>query len=45
MIIDIHGHRFKIYTLVSETHENVDLLIGIKCILIGRNDYFTRVMF
>ena len=27
-IVDIHGHRFKIYTLVSEFHENVDL--GIK---------------
>ena len=30
MIIDIHGHRFEIYTLVSEIHENVDLVIGIK---------------
>ena len=28
--VDIHGHRFKIYTLVSEIHENVDLLLGIK---------------
>ena len=24
VIVDIHGHRFKIYTLVSEIHENVD---------------------
>ena len=24
VIIDIHGHRFEIYTLVSEIHENVD---------------------
>ena len=30
MIIDIHGHRFEIYTLVSEIHENVDLVLGIK---------------
>ena len=30
VIIDIHGHRFKIYTLVSEIHENVDLVLGIK---------------
>ena len=28
--VDIHGHRFKIYTLVSEIHENVDLVLGIK---------------
>ena len=30
IIVDIHGHRFKIYTLVSEIHENVDLVLGIK---------------
>ena len=30
VIIDVHGHRFKIYTLVSEIHENVDLVLGIK---------------
>ena len=28
--MEIHGHRFKIYTLVSEIHENVDLVLGIK---------------
>ena len=28
--MDIHGHRFEIYTLVSEIHENVDLVLGIK---------------
>ena len=28
VIVDIH--RFKIYTLVSEIHENVDLVLGIK---------------
>ena len=30
LIIDVHGHRFEIYTLVSEIHENVDLVPGIK---------------
>ena len=30
IIIDIHGHRFEIYTLVSEIHENVDIVLGIK---------------
>ena len=32
VIIDIHGHRFKIYILVSEIHENVDLVLGIKIV-------------
>ena len=30
VIIDIHGHRFKIFTLVSESHDNVDLVMGMK---------------
>ena len=30
MIVDIHGHRFKIFTLVSEIHDNVDLVMGMK---------------
>ena len=30
VIIDAHGHRFEIYTLVSEIHENVNLVLGIK---------------
>ena len=30
MIINIHGHRFEIFTLVSEIHDNVDLVMGIK---------------
>ena len=29
MIIDIHGQRFEIYTLASEIHENIDLVLGI----------------
>ena len=30
IIIDILGHRFEIYTLASEIHENVDIVLGIK---------------
>ena len=30
VIIDVHRHRLEIYTLVSEIHENVDLILGIK---------------
>ena len=30
VIVDIHRHRFEIYTLVSEIHENIDLVLGIK---------------
>ena len=30
VIIDVHGHRFKIYTLVSKIHENIHLVLGIK---------------
>ena len=30
VIIDVHRHRFEIFTLVSEIHENVDLVLGIK---------------
>ena len=30
VIVDIHGHRFEIFTLVSEIHENIDLVLGIK---------------
>ena len=30
IVIDIHVHRFEIFTLVSEIHENVDLVLGIK---------------
>ena len=29
-IIDIQRHRFEIYNLVPEIHENVDLVLGIK---------------
>ena len=30
VIVDMHGHRFQIYTLVLDIHENVDLVLGIK---------------
>ena len=30
VIVDIHRHRFEIYTLVSEIHENIDMVLGIK---------------
>ena len=29
IVIDIHGHRFEIFTLLSEILENVDLVFGI----------------
>ena len=33
VIIGVHGHRFEIYTLVSEIHENVGLVLGIKNVI------------
>ena len=33
VIVDIHGHRFEIYTLASAIHEKVDLDFGIKNVL------------
>ena len=30
VIVEIAGHRFEIYMLVSEIHDNVDLVLGIK---------------
>ena len=30
VIIDIHGHRFDIFTLVSKIHDHVDLVMGMK---------------
>ena len=38
VIVEIAGHRFEIYTLVSEIHDNVDLVLGIKkCIRIRKH--------
>ena len=30
MTIDIHGHRFEIFILVSKIHDNVVLVMGMK---------------
>ena len=30
VIVDIHGYRFKVFTLVLEIHDNVDLVLGMK---------------
>ena len=30
IIIHIHGHRFEMYTLVSEVHKNIDIGLGIR---------------
>ena len=30
VIIEIHGHRFEIFTLVFEIHDNLDLVMGMK---------------
>ena len=30
VIVDIHGHKLKVFTLVSEIHDNVDLVLGMK---------------
>ena len=30
VIIDVCGHRFEVFTLVSEIHDNVDLVLGMK---------------
>ena len=30
VIIEVHGHLFEMFTLVSEIHDNVDLVLGMK---------------
>ena len=30
VLVDIHGHRFEVFMLVSEIHDNVDLVLGMK---------------
>ena len=32
VIVEIAGHGFEIYMLVSEIHDNVDLVLELKCI-------------
>ena len=46
VIITIQKHRFEIFTLVSEIHENVDLALGIKKpIWTRRHDRFKGFIF
>ena len=46
VIIDVHRHRFDIYTLLSEIHENVDLVLGIEiCISVGRISKLMGLLF
>ena len=44
VIIEVHGHRFEIYTLVSEIHENVDLVLGIKTEFCYREIEFLNII-
>ena len=30
VIVDIYGHRFEVFMLVSEIHDNIDLVLGMK---------------
>ena len=30
VIVDIHGYRFEVFMLVSEIHDSVDLVLGMK---------------
>ena len=30
VVIDAYGHRFEVFTLLSEIHDNVDLVLGMK---------------
>ena len=47
IVIDILGHRFEIFTFVSEIHENIDIVLGIKniveleCIINTQRSYFS----
>ena len=43
IITDLYRHRFEIYTLVSEIHENVDLVLGIKPFLSLRVSYIHEI--
>ena len=31
--MEVHGQRFEIYTMISEIHENVDMVSGMKKIV------------
>ena len=30
VVIDVYGHKFKVFTLVSEIHDKIDLVLGMK---------------
>ena len=30
VVINLHGHRYEIYTLVTGIHDNVDMVMGIR---------------
>ena len=48
VIIDVHGHRFEIYTLVSEIHENIDLVLGCRhkeCVQVRGCNKLNRLLF
>ena len=30
VLVNVHGHRFEVFTLVLEIHDNVDLVLGMK---------------
>ena len=30
VVIDVYGHRFEVFTLVSQIHDNVHLVLGMK---------------
>ena len=32
VVIDVYGHRLEVFTLVSEIHDNVDLVLGMKTV-------------
>ena len=39
VIVDIHGYRFEIFTLVSEIHHNIDLVLCMKNMFESCNTY------
>ena len=49
VIIDIYGHKFEVFTLVSEIHDNVDLVLGMKNVfklegVIDTRDYSSKFL-
>ena len=45
VIVDIHGHRFKIFTLVSKIHDNVVSYGNEKHLWTRRCNWLTRLLF